>query len=138
MHAFLYPGSLYTTRNAARCSLREHFILYYIPGNPPQKLFSSSPPTFISKTLAKSHSLGHPGDMPYSWLSEALDLTQMVMDIRKPLKITIFIIPSNCCINNITKKSFPGTSRRGHALLLGVGGSVPRPDGHGLFAAILA
>merc|ERR1712015_226678 len=24
--------------------------------------------------------------MPYSWLSEALDLTQMVMDVRKPLK----------------------------------------------------
>ena len=68
--------------------------------------------------------------MPYSWLSEALDLTQMVIDVRKALKITIFIIPNNFCFNNIAKKLFPGTPR-GHALLLAVRGSGPQPDGHG-------
>ena len=60
--------------------------------------------------------------MFYSWVSEALDFTQMVMDIRKQLKITIFIIPNNFCFNNIAKKSFPGT-HQGPALLLGVRGS---------------
>ncbi len=43
--------------------------------------------------------------MPYSWLSEALYLTQMVMDVRKALKITIYIIPNNFCFNNIAKNS---------------------------------
>ena len=57
--------------------------------------------------------------MPYSWLSEALDLTQVVMDIQKPHKITISIMRYNFCFNNIAKKSFPGTPR-GHALLLAV------------------
>ncbi len=46
--------------------------------------------------------------MAYSWLSEALDLTQMVMDIRKQLIETIFIIHNNFSLNN-SKKSFPGT-----------------------------
>ena len=50
-----------------------------------------------------------PGSMPYSWLSEALDLTQMVMDFRKQLKSTYFITPYNFGSNNIAKKSFPGT-----------------------------
>ena len=59
--------------------------------------------------MPKSHFLGHPGVMPYSWLSEALDLTQMVMDIQKQVKMTIFIMPNNFCFNNIAKKSFPGT-----------------------------
>ena len=51
------------------------------------------------------------GSMPYIWVSEALDLTQMVMDIQKQLEITIFIIPNNFCLNKIAKKSFPGTLR---------------------------
>ena len=74
--------------------------------------------------------------MPYSWVPEALDLTQMVMDVWKALKLTIFIIPINFCFNNIAKKSFPGTPR-GHALLLAVRGSGPHPDVHGLFLPIL-
>ncbi len=74
--------------------------------------------------------MGHPGIMPYSWLSEALNLKQIVTDIQKPIKITIFIIPNNFCLNNIAGKSFPGTPR-GHALLLAVRGSGPHPDGHG-------
>ena len=52
-----------------------------------------------------------PGSMPFIWVSEALDLTQMVMDIQKQLKTTIIIIPNNLCFNNITKKSFPATPR---------------------------
>ena len=35
--------------------------------------------------------------------------SQMVMDIRKQLKTTTFIIPNNFCFNNIAKKSFLGT-----------------------------
>ena len=50
-----------------------------------------------------------PGWMPYSLGSEALDLAQMVKDIRKQLKSTYFIIPNNFCFKNISKKSFPGT-----------------------------
>ena len=42
--------------------------------------------------------------MSYTWVSEGLDLTQMVMDIQKQLKTTIIIIPNNLCFNNITKK----------------------------------
>ena len=47
--------------------------------------------------------------MPYSWLSEVLDLPQMVMDIRKQLKITASIIPHNFCYNKIAKIPFPVT-----------------------------
>ena len=36
-----------------------------------------------------------PGSMPYSWVSEALDLTQMVMDIRKQLKSEIDVQKQN-------------------------------------------
>ena len=75
--------------------------------------------------------------MPYSWVSEALDLSQMVMDIWKQLKSVYFFIPNNFSFHNITKKSFPGTPRV-NALLLGVRGSGPRPDGHGLFPPIFS
>ena len=49
--------------------------------------------------------------MPYSWVSEALDLTQRVMDIQKHLKSTYFIIPNNFCASNFYKKSIPGDAR---------------------------
>ena len=49
--------------------------------------------------------------MPYFWVSEALDLTQIVMDIRKQLNLTYLIIPNNFCLKNISKKAFPGTAR---------------------------
>ena len=52
-----------------------------------------------------------PGSITYSWLSGALGLTQMVMNIQKQLEITIFIITNNLCFNKIAKKSFPGTPR---------------------------
>ena len=41
-------------------------------------------------------------------MSEAPDLTQMVMDIGKQLKSTYFIIPNNFRFNNFSKKSIPG------------------------------
>ena len=134
------------TRNAARCSLREHLSYIIIQKTDPvtisiicslysfnnnlEWLFWSYQPTFVSTKLPISHSLGHTGVWSYSWMSEALDFTQMVMDIRKQLKITIFIIPNNFCFNNIAKKSFPGT-HQGLALLLGVRSSALHPDGHG-------
>ena len=56
--------------------------------------------------MPKSHSLGHTGVWSYSWVSKALDFTQMVKDIRKQRKITIsyLFIPNNFCLNNNTKK----------------------------------
>ena len=68
--------------------------------------------------------------MPYSWVSEALDLTQMVMDIQKQLKSTYFIIPINFCFNNLSKRSIPGDARA-QVLQVLVGASGPHPDGHG-------
>ena len=60
--------------------------------------------------MPKSLSVGQSllWDMPYSWVSARLDLTQMVMDIQKHLKITDFIMPHNFCYNKIAKKPFPG------------------------------
>ena len=46
-----------------------------------------------------------------SWLFKALDLTKMVMDIWKQLKLAYFIIPNNFCFNNFSKKSIPGDAR---------------------------
>ena len=143
------------TRNAARCSLREHLSYIIIQKTDPVtisiicSLYSfnnnlewlswSYQPTFVPTTLPKSHSLGHKGVQPYSWVSEALDFIQMLMDIRKQLKINISIIPNNFYFNNIAKKSFPGT-HQGPALLLGVRGSGPGPgpDGHGHFAPMFS
>ena len=80
--------------------------------------------------MPKSQFLGHHGVMPYSWLSEALDLAQMVTDIQTQVKITIFIIP-----NNFFSTTLPISHSLGHprvnALLLGVPGFGPHPDGHG-------
>ena len=66
-----------------------------------------------------------------SWLFKALDLTKMVMDIWKQLKLTYFIITINFCFYNITKDhslGHPGFN----ALLIGVRGSGLHPDGYGL------
>ena len=68
--------------------------------------------------------------MPNYWLSEVLDLTQMVMVIQKKLQTNVFIIYYYFCYNNIVKKPFPGT-HLGDALLLAVRGAGPHPDGHG-------
>jgi len=105
------------------------YSLYYFKNNL-EWLSWSYQPTFVSTKLPKSHSLGHNGVRPYSWVSEALDFTQMVMDIQKQFNINFFIIPNNFCFNNMAKKSFPGT-HQGLALLLSVRGSGLHPDGHG-------
>ena len=47
----------------------------------------------------------------YSWLYMALDLAQMVLDVRKNLKATQFYILNNLCFNNFSKKSNPGDVR---------------------------
>ena len=44
-------------------------------------------------------------------MSEVLDLTQMVMAIRKQLKLTSFIIPNNYCFNNLAQKINPRLPR---------------------------
>ena len=62
-----------------------------------------------------------PGSMTYIWVSEALDYTQMVMDVQKQLEITIFILPNNFSFKKIAKKSFHGTPL-GPVPDLGVGG----------------
>ena len=98
-------------------------------------LFSSSTITSVTTTLSKSHSLGHPLEMPYSWLSEVLDLTQMVMDIWRQLQTIVFILYHNFCFNKIVKKPFPGTPL-GDALLLSVRGAGPHPNGHGHLVTI--
>ncbi len=74
--------------------------------------------------------------MPYSWPSEVLDLTQMVMDIRKQLKITVFIIPYNFFFINISKKAFLGLLLVWSQTLESESAG-PHPDGQGPFATIL-
>ena len=40
----------------------------------------------------------------YSWLSMALDLAQMVLEVRKNLKPTQFYMLINLCYNNFSQK----------------------------------
>ena len=47
----------------------------------------------------------------YSWLSVALGLAQMVLDVQKNLKPTQLIILDNSFLNNFFKKSIPGEGR---------------------------
>ena len=47
----------------------------------------------------------------YSWLSMALGLAQMVLDVRKNLKPTQFYMLNNLCFNNFPKKLIPGDVR---------------------------
>ena len=46
-----------------------------------------------------------------SWLSMALGLAQMVLDVGINLKPTQLIILDNFCFNNFSKKSIPGDFR---------------------------
>ena len=41
----------------------------------------------------------------------ALGLAQMVLDVRKNLKLTQFYMLNNLCFNNFSKKSIPGDVR---------------------------
>ena len=46
----------------------------------------------------------------YSWLSLALDIIQMALDVRKSWKPTQFIILDNFCFNNFSKNQSLGIS----------------------------
>ena len=69
-----------------------------------------------------------------SWLSLALDLaldlTQMILEVRKNLKPTQFCMLNNLCYNNFAQKSSPG-GVLALGLLLAVHGPGLGPDGHG-------
>ena len=56
----------------------------------------------------------------------SLDLTQMVLAIRKKLKTTHLNIPNNFCFNNFAQKSIPGVVLA-HGLLLAVFGAWTSP-----------
>ena len=60
----------------------------------------------------------------------ALDLAQMVLDVRKNLKPTQFYMLNNLCYNNCVQKSSPG-GVLALGLLLAVYGPGLGPDGPG-------
>ena len=60
----------------------------------------------------------------------ALDLAQMVLDVRKNLKPTQFYLLNNLCYNNFAQKSSPG-GVLALGLLLAVYGPGFGPDGPG-------
>ena len=66
----------------------------------------------------------------YSWLSEWLDFTQMVMVIQKELKIFLLITLKNFYLCNFALKSPPWVALD-PALLLAVRVDGLHPDGHG-------
>ena len=68
--------------------------------------------------------------LPYSWLSLALDLAQMVLDVRKNIKPTQFYLLNNLFYNNFAQKSSPGGALN-LGLLLAVYGPGLGPDGPG-------
>ena len=61
--------------------------------------------------LPKNQALGESLLSAYSWLSMALGLAQMVLDVRKNLKPTQFYMLNNPCFNNFPKKLIPGDVR---------------------------
>ena len=67
--------------------------------------------TFGKTTLPRNQALGASLLSAYSWLSMALGLAQMVLDVRKNLKPTQFYMLNNLCFNNFSKKSIPGDVR---------------------------
>ena len=66
----------------------------------------------------------------YSWLSMALDLAQMVLEVWKNLKPTQVYILNIFGFKNFPKKSSPGVVLA-LGLLLAVYGPGPDPDGPG-------
>ena len=66
----------------------------------------------------------------YSWLSMALDLAQMVLDVGRNLKPTQFYLLTNLCYNKFAQKSSPG-GVLALGLLLAVYGPKLGPDGTG-------
>ena len=66
----------------------------------------------------------------YSWLSMAVDLAQIVLEVWKCLKPTQFYMLNIFCLNNFPKKSSPG-GVLALGLLLAVYGPGLGPDGPG-------
>ena len=90
----------------------------------------SSPFCFDFILNVSSTVLGASLLLAYSWLSMALDLAQMVLDVRKNLKPTQFYLLNNLCYNNFAQKSSPeGVLACG--LLLAVYGPGLGSDGPG-------
>ena len=65
-----------------------------------------------------------------SWLSLALGLAQIVLDIRKIFKPTLLFMPNTICFHNFAQKSSPGGVLV-LGLLLAVCGPGLGPDGPG-------
>ena len=90
----------------------------------------SFPTAFGNTTLPRNQSLGLSLLLSYSWLSLALelplDLTQMVLEVKKNLKPTQFFILNSFCFNNFAQKSIPGVVLA-HGLLLAVFGAWTSP-----------
>ena len=90
----------------------------------------SSQTAFANTTLPRNQSLGLSLLSSYFWLSLvldlALDLTQMVLAVRKKLKSTHLNIPNNFCFNNFAQKAIPGVVLA-HGLLLAVFGVWTSP-----------
>ena len=86
--------------------------------------------TYVSTTLSRNYVLGSSFLSAYSLLSIALDLAQMVLDVRKNLKPTQFYLLNNLCYNNFAQKSSPG-GVLALGLLLAVYGPGLGPDGPG-------
>ena len=72
--------------------------------------------------MPRNQALGTSLLLAYSWLSMALGLAQMVLDVQKNLKPTQLIILDNFSWNNFHKKLIPGDVRA-QVLQEPVGGS---------------
>ena len=73
------------------------------PKHPKQLLFQQLCP--------KTNPQGHPCSRPTPGSLWCLDLTQMVLAVRKKLKSTHLNIPNSFCFNNFAQKSIPGDVR---------------------------
>ena len=85
---------------------------------------------FFSTTLHRNQSLGASLLLAYFWLSMALGLAQMVLDVWKNLRPTQIYMLNNLSYNNFAQKSTPG-GVLAHGLLLAVYGPGLGPDGPG-------
>ena len=86
--------------------------------------------TFVTTTLPRNQALEASLFSAYSWLSVALDLAQMVLDVWKTLKPSQVFMLNNLCYNNFAQKSSPG-GVLALRLLLAVYGPGLGPDGPG-------
>ena len=80
--------------------------------------------------LPKNQALGMPLLLPYTLVSLVLDFSQMVLAVRKHLKMAKIIILNNSYYCNFSKKSIPGHVLV-FALNLGVFGAGLQPEGPG-------